>query len=98
MSAATAKSLRRRLEDVALVELAELNDPVARLLRINSLIDELPRFADRMRRYRARAIQDLRRPPHSLTWEALGVILGVTYQRAQQFAALATRTRKETRP
>jgi DNA-directed RNA polymerase sigma subunit (sigma70/sigma32) len=79
-------SLAERVDALVSAELTKIKDPTARALAANELAEALPAIGGTVRAMRADAIRTLRRQTPPPTWDAIGTILGVTRQRAEQLA------------
>jgi len=69
-----------------LIDVRHVSDPAARLVRFRELRDGIDRLEVDLRDDVRRAILDLRAETPARTWEAIGRLLGVSAQRAQQLS------------
>lgn len=81
---------------VALAALQRVQDPRERLVAIRNVRAELKHHDDRLLELLRDTILELRAADPPLTWEAIGDIMGVKPQRAQQIVAARFTTKKET--
>lgn len=81
-----ARPIAARVDELVTRELTKITDPAKRAVAAHELAEALSSTRATVSAIRGGAIRDLRRDGGSRTWDAIGELLGVTRQRAEQLA------------